>query len=231
MQSVDVLVAERILAALGIRASIRLEARHLADRRRQRDAVHARLTGFVARRLERTGWLTASEVPLGDGAPRGWIDLLGYRPADRALLVEETKTEILDLGEIQRSLAFYEREAWAAARRIGWRPARVGVLLVALDTDAIARRLTDNRDLALRAFPASVSRTAGWLADPDAEAPRGWTLGVADPAVRGSAWLRPSTLAGRRRAAAYRDYAEAAGRLLRGSVTQGRAARLAPRRG
>lgn len=213
--TLDLLVVERVLVALGARASLRIDARHLADRRRQRDAVHARLTGFVARRLERTGWSTATEVPLGDGAPRGWIDLLGYRAADRALLVEETKTDIPDFGELQRSLAFYERMAWAAARALGWRPVRVSVLVVLLDTQAIAGRLVDNRDLATRAFPAAASDTARWLASPNASPPRGWTIGVADPAVRGAAWLRPSALVQRRRVAAYRDYAEAAARLRR----------------
>lgn len=211
----DLLVVERVLAALGIRASLELDARHLADRRRQRDAVHARLTGFVAHRLEGDGWLSALEVLLGGGAPRGWIDLLAYRPADRSLLVEETKTDIPDMGALQRSVAFYEREAWAAAQRLGWRPTRVVVLVVALDTDAIARRLADNRDVVSRAFPAPVEAMAAWLRDPGRGQPRGWTLATVDPAVRGAAWLRPTLLGSRRKPAAYANYAEAAARLLR----------------
>ena len=211
----DLLVVERVLTALGIRSSIDLDARHLADRRRQRDAVHARLTGYVARRLERAGWATATEVPLGSDIPRGWIDLLGYRPADQALLIEETKTEIPDVGGLQRSLAFYEREAWGVARRLGWRPRRSAVLVVALDSVALGRRLADNRDLVIRAFPASVAGIAAWLADPVAAPPGGWGLGMADPAVRQAAWLRPTVLGSRRRPAAYADYADAASRLLR----------------
>ena len=211
----DLLVVERILAALGIGASLDLDARHLADRRRQRDGVHARLTGYVARRLERAGWTTATEVQLGDPVPRGWIDLLGYRPADHALLVEETKTEIPDFGGLQRSLAFYQGGAWDAARRLGWRPRRSAVLVVALDTSALGRRLADNRDLVTRAFPASVDGIAGWLAAPGSEPPRGWGLAMADPVARGAAWLRPTAIGARRRPAAYADYADAAARLLR----------------
>lgn len=213
VSTLDALVLERVLAALGIRAALDLDARHLDDRRRQRDAVHARVTGCVARHLERDGWLTATEVALGDSTPRGWIDLLAFRPADRALLVEESKTEILDLGGLQRSLAFYEREAWRAAGRLGWHPVRAAVLCVTLDMDAVARRLVENRDLAVRAFPASVAATAAWLRDPAAASPDAWTLGMVDPAVRGRDWLRSTPLSGRRRVHPYAHYAEAAVRL------------------
>ncbi len=211
----DLLVVERALRALGIRASLGLDARHLADRRRQVDAVHARVVGFVARRLERDGWRTTTEVPLGDGVPRGWIDLLAFREADAALLVDETKTEIPDLGALGRSLAFYEREAWAAARSLGWAPRRAVVLVTALDSAAIGKRLADNRELAARMFPAPVDGIAAWLADPGCEPPRGWALGVVDPASRRAIWLRLTTLGFRRRAPAYADYADAAVRLRR----------------
>jgi transcriptional regulator with XRE-family HTH domain len=212
---VDLLVVERVLAVLGFRVSLQLDGRHLADRRRQLDAMHARLTGYIARRLERQGWVTALEVAIGDGVPRGWIDLLGYRAADRALLVEETKTDLPDMGGLQRSVAFYEREAVAAAQRLGWRPARVAVMVVALDTDAVARRLAENRDVVTRAFPGRVPDIAAWLRDPTRDRPRGWTLAMADPAVRGASWLQPTLLGSRRRPAAYLSYADAAARLLR----------------
>ncbi|HEU0243317.1 MAG TPA: helix-turn-helix transcriptional regulator [Candidatus Limnocylindrales bacterium] len=212
---VDVLVLERILAALGIRATLTLDARHLDDRRRQADGVHARLNGYLARRLERDGWRTALEVPIGGAVPRGWIDLLAFRETDRAMLIEETKTDIPDIGALQRSLAFYEREAWAAARMLGWRPSRAVALVVALDTETVARRLADSRETVARAFPGSAPMTAAWLRDPACAAPRGWTLATADPAGRGATWLHATTLGTRRRPPAYAGYAEAAARLLR----------------
>ena len=214
-KQLDVLVVERVLQALGVRLTLKLDARHLEDRRRQNDAVHARLTGYLARRLEHDGWTTATEVPLGEGVPRGWIDLLAFRPADRALLVEETKTDLPDLGALQRSLAFYEREAWAAAKQLGWRPARIAVLCVALDSDTIARRLADGRDLVERAFPGVPSEMLSWLTSPGSAAPRGWTLATADPLSRGRTWLHATTLGGRRRPPAYAGYADAAARLRR----------------
>lgn len=213
----DLAVVERVLAKLGMRCSLGVDDRHLEDRRRQRDAVHGVLNGFLARRLMRKGgWLPpATEVPIGTDAPRGWIDLVAFRPADRSLLVDETKTDILDMGALQRSVAFYEREAPKVAVALGWRPVRTVVLVLGLDSRAIGRRLDDNRDLVTTAFPGEVVRMAAWLADSAAPRPRGWTLAVADPAVRGETWLRPTTLGPRRRPPAYEDYADAARRLLR----------------
>jgi len=214
----DVDLVERVLAALGMRPSLGIDDRHLADRRRQRDGVHSVLNGFLARRLSRLGgWQPpATEVQIGADAPRGWIDLLAFRPSDRSLLVDETKTDIPDMGALQRSVAFYEREAVKVASALGWRPARTVVLVLGLDSRAFGRRLEDNRDLVRIAFPGDVDRMAAWLAGPTSPPPHGWTLAVADPAVRGESWLRPTTLGPRRRPPAYEDYADAARRLLRG---------------
>jgi hypothetical protein len=153
-------------------------------------------------------------VPIGDPVPRGWIDTRAFRDLDEWLLVEEVKTEILDIGAIQRSLAFYQREAMGAARRIGWRPRGVAVLLLALDTMAVASRIADSRDLLGQAFPVPAASTLSWLCDATEPPPREWTLAVCDPASRRQDWLRPSAVVSRRRPA-YEDYRDAARRLLR----------------
>jgi transcriptional regulator with XRE-family HTH domain len=213
----DLAVVERVLASLGLRPSFGIDERHLADRRRQRDGVHGVLNGFLARRLAmQGGWVRpATGVQIGADVPRGWIDPLAFRPLDRALLVDETKTDIPDMGALQRSVAFDEHEAPRVAAALGWRPIRTVVLVLGLDSRAFGRRLADNRDLVTAAFPGDVATMAGWLADPAAPRPRGWTLAVADPAFRGERWLRPTTLGARRRPPAYEDYADAARRLLR----------------
>lgn len=123
-------MVERTLPALGLRAALDIDDLALQDRRRQRDGLHARLNGYVARRLTRLGWATATEVMVGRTAPRGWIDLVAFRDADRSMLVEETKCDLPDMGALQRRLAFYAREASSVAGDLGWRPARVAVLAV-----------------------------------------------------------------------------------------------------
>jgi transcriptional regulator with XRE-family HTH domain len=214
-RSIDMVTLGRLLAALGLRASVDVDDFRLDDRRRQRDGVHAQVNGTVARRLERSCWRTATEIMIGDGIPRGWIDLLAYREVDRALLVEESKTDIPDMGGLQRSVAFYERMAMSAARLLGWWPRHVAVLVVVLDSETVARRLVDNREIVRRAFPAPIREMSAWLADPACPMPNGWAMGTCDPASRASAWLRPTTLGSRRSAPAYRDYADAAARLLK----------------
>ena len=215
-QPLDVLVVDRVLAALGFRASLDIDGRHLGDRRRQREPVHARMNGFLASNLARRTFRTALEVPIGDETPRGWIDLLAFRSLDRALIVNETKGDLPDVGAFQRSLAFYERNAREVANRLGWRPTRVIVLGTMLDSATVATRLAENLELIERAFPSPVDRLLEWVDDPGAPAPFGWTLATCDPASRSATWLRPPRLRARRRRVAYADYADAAARLRRG---------------
>jgi transcriptional regulator with XRE-family HTH domain len=212
---IDLAVVERVFAVLGLKAILSVQDRHLADRVRQHDGVHAVINGFGARRLTSLTWATRLEAQIGVDRPRGWIDLLGYRAADKALLVDETKTDIPDMGELQRSLAFYEREAAAVARGFGWDVRSVTVVVLALDTGVLARRLADNRDIVRQAFPGEVSVLDAWLRDPAAPRPNDWTIAMVDPATRGEHWLRPPILGRVRRKPAYEGYADAAARLLR----------------
>src|SRR5262245_41891068 len=121
--------AVQVLAALDIPFDVRIVTPHAHGR--PRDAAHARCTAYVARRLERHGFQVAGEVEIrGDG----WfsaIDLLAFHPAAHVLLVIEVKTELHDLGSLERQIGRYERAAWAVARQRGWRPrAVIGVVLV-----------------------------------------------------------------------------------------------------
>lgn len=111
--------ATALLEAMGARLVIAVDAPYLADRDRQRDAGHTRLSACVVRRLRASGWDVRTEVEVGGDRSRGWIDVLAFHPTTGVLLVIELKTEIHDLGQIERSLGWYEREAWAAARRFG----------------------------------------------------------------------------------------------------------------
>lgn len=199
----------RVLDALGIRCRIETSGRHLDDRLRQRDFVHGRVVGATDRRLRADDWETASEVEIGHGGPRGWIDLLAFRPRDRSLLVTEIKSDLQDLGEVQRTLAFYAREAPAAARRRGWHALRTASALILLDSEAVAQRLIANRLPIATAFPGRAAALGAWLADPAAPFPSGPSIALIDPASRERRWLRPTPLDGRRRPPAYLSYADA----------------------
>jgi transcriptional regulator with XRE-family HTH domain len=199
--------AARVLGTLGIRAGLDLRPPFVAGDRRQRDAGHARCLGFVARRLERAGWIVRFEAEVAAGSARGWIDILAFRAADRTLLVVEVKTELVDIGGALRQLAWYESQAWAAARRLGWRPARREVALLLLASAPNAARLRDNRTLLGPAFPGSVAALTRSLAG-NAAASMSRTIAFIDPLDRGRRWLLPSALVGKPPVARYTDYAD-----------------------
>lgn len=205
-------LVDRALEILGIDVRLDGNLPNLQARVQQRDSVHARCCAYVGRNLIDGGWTVRHEVEVGTGRFRGWIDLLAYRDSDRSLLCPEMKSEIHDLGAIQRTLTWYEREAWTAARAEGWSPRRLVSGLIVLSSDDVERALLDNRDLLAQAFPGRAHALAEWLADPDAPVPPR-SLGMVDPRSRRRSWLRPTRLDGRRSAAPFRNYADAAAQL------------------
>ena len=101
---IDSQLATAALRLLGIRVSVDSNTPGRAGRREQRDAIHARCVGYVTRQLTQRGWEVRSEVEIGEDRYRGWIDVLGYRSSDGAILVIEVKTQIDDFGRVLRSL-------------------------------------------------------------------------------------------------------------------------------
>jgi transcriptional regulator with XRE-family HTH domain len=198
----------RILAAMGSELLIDASRPFLGDRERQRDPAHARCTNHVVRRLEAAGWRTATEVEVGGDRSRGWIDVLAWHPSSHVVLVVEVKTELHDLGAIERTLNWYEREAWAAARRQGWVPRRVTPVLLLLATDAVETRLAANRQAIELGFPVRAPALTLIIAGMDEQATRGRAVAVIDPRSRNRAWLRPPRIHGRRSAAPYASYAD-----------------------
>lgn len=197
----------RILRVLDVEAELVLRPPHVPGHGRQRDAAHARAVAHVRGRLEGLGWRVATEVSITSGRWRGWIDVLAYHPGEHVLLVIEVKTEISDMGEIDRQLGWYEREAWAAARQLAWRPRAVTGLLLLLMTAANDERLRENRDAFAQAYPVRAEELAALVEDPG-QPPRRGVRGLAmiDPRSHRRGWLRATRLDGRRSAAPYRDY-------------------------
>lgn len=208
--------AANLLDALGVRAALDLRTPFIADHQRQRDPVHARCIAYVSRRLRRLGWVTLAEVEIVTGTSQGWIDVLAYRESDGRLLVIEVKTELRDVGQAERQLAWYERAAWAAARRSGWRPAQITSALLVLATAAVHERLAANREQLRQAFPLS-ARELGRIAA--GEVVRGYgnrSLALIDPFNRSRGWLLGSPLSGRVQRPRYADYAALMTRMRRG---------------
>jgi transcriptional regulator with XRE-family HTH domain len=198
--------AVRLLEAMGARLTVAVDRPYLGERGMQRDAAHARCVGHVERRLAAAGWKVAREVEVGGNRSRGWIDVLAFHPSTGLVLVIEVKTELHDLGQIERTLGWYEREAWAAARRRGWRPGAVVGALLLLATDANEGRLHSNRELLAVAFPVRATTLASSVTSGLRQGP-GRALALIDPRSKRRRWLRPSRLDGRKSPSPYLDYA------------------------
>jgi transcriptional regulator with XRE-family HTH domain len=173
---------------------------------RQRDAAHARCNAYLRRRLERLGWQVAQEVEIVVGRSHGWIDTMAFHPESATLLVGEIKTELHDIGEIQRTTAWYEREAWASAIRLGWSPRKAVSCLFVLSTEENEIRIAENREILAQAFPVRSRKMARWLQDPSSSIPLARALVLVDPLKRGRWWILGTRVDGRRTVARYADY-------------------------
>lgn len=206
--SLDVII--RLARALGLELELALRSPVIVGDRRQRDAVHARCSGYVDRRLQGAGWETAREVAIVDGRWRGWIDLLAFDPRTGTLLVIEIKTAIDDVGALERQVDWYERVARRVSLERGWPPRRIVTWLLVLSTEQNELAMTRNRDVFDRAFGVDVASMQGLLDDPGSNWPGGRALALIDPRRRRRMWLVRPRMRGGRTAAPYRDYRDAA---------------------
>jgi transcriptional regulator with XRE-family HTH domain len=197
-----------ILDVVGVDARLILEGPTVLTERLQHDGAHARLCGHLAGRLAALGWETAVEVEVSEGRIRGFVDVMGFRRADRALICDETKSEIHDSGATIRTLRWYANHAWDAARALAWKPARIVPILTVLDSDDVATRLRENRALLDQAFPVRAGQLQAWIEDHRTPLPDGFGLAALDPASRRHAWLRTTALDARRVVPPYRNYAD-----------------------
>ncbi len=204
--ALDLAVVERLLVALEIDARLTVRRPVLMDPPGQRDAAHARCSAYVGRRLEALGWTVQPEVEIGGDRIRGWVDLLACEASSGRLLLVEVKTEIRDIGQIERTMAWYEREAWAAARRFGWRARELASVLLLLATESNDSSVRFHRDAFARSFPGRSDGLARWLDHSSVPRPPR-SVAMIDPMSRGRTWLKPLRVDGRRSIARFVDYA------------------------
>jgi transcriptional regulator with XRE-family HTH domain len=188
----------RILEPLGIVLDLRFLLPFTEGR--QRDRAHAACVAYVQRRLERAGWSVVREVEIGSQGARGWIDLLALSPDGSHLIVIEVKTVLLDVGQIERTVGWYQRQAVGAARRLGWRPATTTAWLLILMTESNEATVRASRAALAQSFPAR----AGEPIERPGKAERG--LAMIDPSSRRRDWMVRSRADGRRSGAPYADY-------------------------
>jgi transcriptional regulator with XRE-family HTH domain len=197
----------RLCDVLGMRLDLALHRPYVASPPFQHDAAHARTVAYVARRLTALDWVVHLEVEIVEGRSHGWLDLLAYQPARRALLIVEVKAGLDDMGAAQRQLSWYERAAAPVARVNGWRVERRTAALLVLATDANDSFITANHGTIAQSFPVRAAPFQRWLADPSTGV-SGSAVALVDPRSRRRSWLLPTTLDGRRTALRYATYAD-----------------------
>ena len=198
---------DRLCQALGATLVLGVEAPLVLGVARQRDAAHAVSIGHVVRRLTAAGWLVEREVEIGPPGRPGWIDVLAFHPGSRVLLVIEVKSEVRDLGELERQLGWYEREAMRAAQRFGWSADTVAAAAQLLATETNDDRLLELGATLRSAFPVR-ARDLAAVAEGGRPSRPGRALAMIDPHSRARRWCRSTRLDGRRTSAPYRDYAD-----------------------
>src|SRR5262245_61356977 len=159
---------EKVAEALGARATIRLDW-HGEAIDRLLDAGHADLVDQVVALLRRHEWEVVPEATFAIGGERGAVDVLAWHAASRTVLIAEIKSVVPD---IQGTLVPIDRKIRLAASIAGlhgWRPARVGVLLVIGDTRTSRRRVDAHRATFEARFPHRIVRIRAFMRDPGAE--------------------------------------------------------------
>ena len=156
----------RVAAAVGVSVPIAPRWRG-AELAKLLDEQHALMVRDVVGRVAALGWQTWPEHTFSCGGERGAIDVLGWLPAERSLLVVEVKTRVVDLQDLLSTLDRKRRLAPRIAQDLGWKPAFVGAVLVLPDQTWARNAVARFEALFTAALPARTAQIRAWLNRPD----------------------------------------------------------------
>ncbi len=144
---------------------------------RLRDSGHAAAVEAVAADVGGRGWDVFVEVGFNHFGERGSADLIGWQAHDRALLIVEVKTTLVDL---QATLGSIDRKRrilpGVLARERAWRPTAIGVILVVMDSSTARETVARHDSTFVAAFPARTVAVRRWLASPTGDLRGLWFL-------------------------------------------------------
>lgn len=158
-------LVRRVASVLEIRIDLTGRWRG-ADGDRVLSGRHSQLSDIATRMLSVVGWDPRLEVSFSIYGERGFIDLLAWHAADRALLVIEIKTEIVDVGELLGTLDRKRRLASQVAKGLGWEPASVSACVLLAENRTNHRRVADHAAILRAALPADGRTLRAWLRRP-----------------------------------------------------------------
>lgn len=131
------------------------------------DERHAALVERAVGVLQRRGWTTAVEVSFSEYGERGSVDILAAVQRHLAVAVCEVKSDIGSLEETNRRLDIKGRlPPIIAERQFGWRPLRIGRILIAPESAAIRRIVATHRLTMTSAYPLQGREVRAWFREP-----------------------------------------------------------------
>jgi transcriptional regulator with XRE-family HTH domain len=159
-----------LAVARSLDIQVSLTARwHAADLDRLVNSRHARLHESVAQWFGSAlpEWVLDPEVTFSIYGERGTIDILAWHPRDRALIVIELKTDIVDVNQLMGQMNQRRRLARQIARDRGWDPVTISTWVIVANGRTNRARLAAHRAVLRNAFPLDGRSMQGWLRRPD----------------------------------------------------------------
>jgi transcriptional regulator with XRE-family HTH domain len=167
LEHVSIPVARRIARAVDVSLDLSARWRGSAGDRLL-DQAHAALVEVVVRELRSTGFEVLVEYTFSHYGERGSVDIVGWHPVRRALLVVEIKSDLVDTQELNAGL---DRKARLVPQLLhaerGWRADAVGRVVVLPDRTAIRARIARHATTFDAALPARTRAVRRWLRDPN----------------------------------------------------------------
>jgi len=120
--------------------------------------------------LRELGWELVLEYSFSRYGERGSVDIVGWHPPTRSLLIVEVKSRLWD---IQETLMKLDRKRLLvppllAADRL-WRAERIGAVLALPDSRADRRAFADHATIFAAALPSRGRAVGRWLRRPDGD--------------------------------------------------------------
>lgn len=141
------------------------------------DAAHAAIVNEVVAMLRGAGWEVLVEYTFNHYGERGSVDVVGWHPRRRCLLVVEVKSRLLD---VQATIAALNRKVRVVRRLLaderGWVAESVGVVLVAEEMTANRSIVARHRDIFGASFPDRGWAARRWLRRPAGALSAVWFL-------------------------------------------------------
>jgi transcriptional regulator with XRE-family HTH domain len=160
----------RSLRAIGRALEVRLQVESVwrgGQLPRLLDAEHATIVNAVAAIMRRHGWEILVEYAFNHFGDRGSVDLVGWQPRHRALVLVEVKSRITDVQDLHAAMARKRRVVpmLLSAER-GWQPVTMGQLLVVGEASAQRRLVARHGEIFSATFAQRGREARSWLARP-----------------------------------------------------------------